>query len=297
MTLQGIWQLLKRTGIEWQADKIPLLAAALAYYTVFSLAPLLVIAIAIAGAVFGQEAAQNQIVAQFQGLIGKQGAQAIQTVINNAQQPESGGTVATIISIATLLFGASIVFGQLQMALNTIWEVEPKPGLNIKSFLQSRLLSFAMVLVIGFLLLVSLFFSAALTGIENFFGTAFPNLLVIGRLLNLVLSLGGVTLLFALIYRVLPDVRVSWRYLWIGAGVTSILFTIGKSLIGFYLGNSGVSSSYGAAGSIVVLLVWIYYSAQILLLGAEFTQVYAKRQGAQITINSYAQQAARKKTQ
>ncbi|MGG6265524.1 YihY/virulence factor BrkB family protein [Leptolyngbya sp. AN03gr2] len=289
MTFRGLWALLKQTIIEWQQDKIPLLAAALAYYTVFSLAPLLVIAIAIVGAVLGQQAAQNQIVMQFRGLIGEQGAQAIQAIINNAQQPGSGGTVATIVSIITLLFGASVVFGQLQEALNTIWEVQPKPGLNIKGFLQNRLLSFAMVLVIGFLLLVSLFFSAALAALESFFGTAFPNLIELGRFINIVLTLGGAAVLFALIYKVLPDVQVSWRYLWIGAGVTSVLFTIGKSLIGFYLGNSSVSSSYGAASSVIGLLIWIYYSAQILLFGAEFTQVYAKRQGALITASSYAQ--------
>jgi membrane protein len=276
---KAIWALLKQTAAEWQEDKVPLLAAALAYYTTFSLAPLLVIAIAIAGAVFGQDAVQGEIVGQIQGLVGKQGAEAIQSMLQNAYRPGSGGAVATGIGIVTLLFGASGVFGQLQEALNTIWHVKPKPGLGWKGFLQARFLSFAMVVVIGFLLLVSLVISAVLAGVTNFVGYLFPGLTIAGQILNFVISFSVVTVLFALIYKVLPDVVIPWKYLWLGSIFTAMLFNIGKFLIGLYLGSSGVSSTYGAAASLGIILVWVYYSAQILLIGAVFTKVYAQRRG------------------
>lgn len=278
MKLKSAWGLLKETFSAWQEDKIPLWAAALSYYTAFSLAPLLVIAIAIAGAVFGEEAARGQIVGQIQGLVGQQGAEAIQAMLQNAQRPGSGGAWATIIGIGALLLGASGVFGQLQDALNTIWSVEPKPGRGMKFFIQNRFLSFAMVLVIGFLLLVSLVLSAALAAVTAFFDQAFPSLAIAGQILNFVISFAVVTGLFALIYKVLPDVKIPWRYLWTGAIFTALLFTIGKFLIGLYLGN--VSSSYSAAASLGIILLWVYYSAQILLFGAEFTKVYARKYGA-----------------
>jgi membrane protein len=277
MQLKTIWILLKNTAIEWQEDKVSLWAAGIAFYTIFSLAPLLIIAIAIAGAVFGQEAAQNQIVEQIQGLIGKQGAQAVRTMIQNTQQPGSGGILATTLGVATLLLGASGVFGQLQEALNTIWNVQPQSGINIKNFLQKRLLSFAIVLVIGFLLLVSLIVSAVLAAIANFFGHLFPQWIQLGQILNFLFSFGGTTLLFALLYKVLPDINIAWSNIWIGATTSALLFTIGKFLIGLYLGNSSIGSSYGAASSLVIVLIWVFFSAQILLLGAEFTQVYTRR--------------------
>ena len=277
MQLKTIWVLFKNTAIEWQEDKVSLWAAGIAFYTIFSLAPLLIIAIAIAGAVFGHEAAQNQIVEQIQGLIGKQGAQAVRIMIQNTQQPGSGGILATTFGVATLLFGASAVFGQLQEALNTIWDVQPSSGINIKNFLQKRLLSFAIVLVIGFLLLVSLIVSTALAAIANFFGHLFPQWIQLGQILNFLFSLGGTTLLFALLYKVLPDINIAWSNIWIGATTSALLFTIGKFLIGIYLGNSSIGSSYGAASSLVIVLIWVFFSAQILLLGAEFTQVYARR--------------------
>lgn len=280
--------LLKGTVTEWREDKVPLWAAALAYYTIFSLAPLLILAIAIAGAAFGEDAARGEIVRQIQGLIGRQGAEAVQTMIENASQPGSGGTIATIFSIATLLFGASGVFGQLQEALNTIWEVKPDPSRGVKTMVYSRFLSFAMVLVIGFLLLVSLILSAVLAGISTYFSNLFPILASFGQVINFVVSFGVTTLLFALIYKVLPDVRIPWSDLWVGAAVTSLLFSIGRYLIGLYLGNSGVGSTYGAAGSIIVVLFWVYYSAQIILLGAEFTQVYAKFHGSRIVPAKHA---------
>ncbi len=282
-----IWVLLKNTAKEWQEDKVSLWAAAIAFYTIFSIAPLLIIAIAVAGAVFGREAAQNQIVGQIQELIGQQGAQAIQVMIQNAQQPGSGGTLATLFGIVTLLLGATGVFGQLQDALNTIWKVQPAPGLDIKNFLQKRLLSFAIVLVIGFLLIVSLIVSAVLAAIANFFGHLFPGWIQLGQILNFVFSLGGTTVLFALIYKVLPDLKIAWSNLWVGAIVTSLLFNFGKFLIGLYLGNSSIGSSYGAASSLVIVLIWVFFSAQMLLLGAEFTQVYTKQHRSQITSNEH----------
>jgi membrane protein len=277
-----IWALLREVFADWQEDKVPLLAAALAYYTTFSLAPLLVIAIAIAGAVFGENAVRGEIVTQIQGLVGQQGAEVIQTMLQNAHKPESGGVIATIVGVITLLFGASGVFGQLQDALNTIWRVKPKPERGIKNFIQDRFLSFAMVVVIGFLLLVSLLVSAVLAGINTFVGNLFPELALIGQILNFLISFGVVTVLFALIYKFLPDVEMPWRYLWIGSTVTALLFNIGKSLIGVYLGSSSVGSAYGATASLAIVLLWVYYSAQILLFGAEFTKVYAKRRGARI---------------
>lgn len=288
MRLKTIVRLLKDTIKEWQEDKVSLWAAALAYYTMFSIAPLLLIAITVAGSIFGEEAARGELVTQIQGLIGREGAEAIQSMIQNTQHNESGGLIATIFGVATLLFGASGVFGQLQEALNAIWEVKPKPGLGWKSFVKSRFLSFAMVLVIGFLLLVSLVLSTVLSVISTFFSSRVPDFVVVGHFLNFAISFGVITLLFASIYKFLPDVRLPWKHLWIGAGVTALLFTIGKYLIGLYLGSSGVTSTYGAAGSIVIILLWVFYSAQILLFGAEFTQVYAKRYGGGLSPSKHA---------
>ncbi|MBD3883649.1 YihY/virulence factor BrkB family protein [Phormidium tenue FACHB-886] len=288
MKLKAIVRLLKETAEEYQTDRVSLWAAALAYYTMFSLAPLLLIAIAIAGSIFGEEAVRGELVNQIQGLVGREGAEAIQSMIQSTQRPDSGGVIATLFGIATLLFGASGVFGQLQDALNTIWQVKPKPGLGWKSFIKSRFLSFAMVLVIGFLLLVSLVLSAVLSAVSTFFSSRVPDFVILGQFLNFALSFGVITLLFASIYKFLPDVRLPWKDLWVGAAVTSFLFTIGKFLIGLYLGSSSVSSTYGAAGSIVVILIWVFYSAQILLIGAEFTQVYARRRGSGIRPSKHA---------
>ena len=288
MQTKRVFKLVKETFTEWQEDNVPLLAAALAYYTLFSLAPLLVIAIAIAGAFFGEAAAQRDIAGQIQGMVGKDGAEAIQAMIQNANKPSAGGAIATLFGVITLVLGASGVFGQLQTALNTIWEVKPKPGRGLKSFLQTRFLSFAMVVVIGFLLLVSLVLSAVLAGISNFFGSFLPALTALGVVLSFVLSFAVTTVLFAAIYKFLPDVKVPWRNLWVGAAVTSLLFSIGRFLIGLYLGNSAIGSTYGAAGSLIVILVWVFYSAQILLIGAEFTQVYSKNRGVPIEPSPHA---------
>jgi membrane protein len=288
MKLKTVLRLLKETFAEWQKDRVPLLAASLAYYTVFSIAPLLIIAISIAGAFFGEEAVRGEIIGQIQGLIGKDSASTIQGMLQNTQKPNSGGTIATVFGVVTLLLGASGVFGQLQEALNIIWGVKPKPGRNIATFIQSRFLSSAMVLVIGFLLLVSSVLSAMLVVVTHFIRNLWPGFQILGQSLDFLLSLFIVTLLFASIYKVLPDVKVPWRNLWVGAGVTALLFNFGKYLISLYLGNSGVASTYGAAGSIIIVLVWIFYSAQILLLGAEFTQVYSKYLGTPIRPSSHA---------
>jgi membrane protein len=276
-----IVELLKETFKEWQEDKASRLAAALAYYTAFSIAPLIIIAIAIAAVVFGEEAARGGIDDQLRGLIGQQGAAAVQDMIKNSNKPAEG-TIATIISVVLLLFGASGVFGQLQDSLNTIWEVAPKPGRGVMGFIKDRFLSFSMVLGIGFLLLVSLVLSAVLAGLNNVLGGLMPGLSFLWGILNFLISFGVITLLFALIYRVLPDAKIAWGDVWFGSIITALLFTIGKSLIGLYLGNSSVGSTYGAAGSFVVLLLWVNYSAQILFFGAEFTQVYANKYGSHI---------------
>lgn len=281
MKPKDILGLLKDTFTEWQEDKASRLAAALAYYTVFSLAPLLIIAIAIAAVVFGQEAAQGKIVNQLDGLLGLQGAEAVQEMIKNSSRETNQGTIATIISVGLLLFGASGLFGQLQDSLNTIWEVAPNPNRGVMGFIRDRFLSFSMVLGIGFLLLVSLMLSAGLSAVGNYFGHLLPGLPFI-QFLNFALSFGVVTVLFALIYRVLPDAKIAWGDVWIGAAITSLLFTVGKLLLGLYLGNGSVGSTYGAAGSFVVLLLWVNYSAQILFFGAEFTQVYANKYGSRI---------------
>lgn len=278
MRLKGWIRLIRETYAECKNDNVPLHAAALAYYTIFSLAPLLLIAIAVAGAAFGEEAARGELVRQIQGLVGKEGAVAIQAMIENASRPESGGMLATVIGFFLLMLGASGVFGQLQMALNTIWNAKliPVPGRGFRNFLITRFLSFAMILVIGFLLLVSLLLSSLLVVAGSSLNRLMPGLPVLGQGLNLLISLGVITVLFASIYKYLPDVRVPWRDLWVGAAVTSVLFNIGKAAIGFYIGISSFSSTYGAAGSLVIVLIWIFYSAQILLIGAEFTQVYSR---------------------
>ncbi|HEY9876153.1 MAG TPA: YihY/virulence factor BrkB family protein [Candidatus Obscuribacterales bacterium] len=281
MKPKDILDLLKETFQEWQEDKAARLAAALSYYTAFSVAPLLIIVIAIVALVFGQDAAQGRIDEQIQGLVGPQGAKAIQEMIVNSRKPTEG-TIATIISFVVLFFGASGVFAELQDSLNTIWEVAPKPGQGVKAVVKHRFMSFAMVLGIGFLLLVSLGLSTALAAVGGYLGQLLPNLDIVVRLLNFAISFGVITLLFAMIYRILPDVKIAWGDVWLGAAITSLLFAIGKWAIGLYLGNSSVGSTYGAAGSFVVFLLWVNYSAQILFFGAEFTQVYANKYGSQI---------------
>lgn len=275
------WPLLKDTAQKWSADKAPRLGAALSYYTVFSLVPLLVLTIAIAGLAFGKEAAQEAMMEQIAGLVGPQSAAAIKQMMDIAQKPSSGA-VASLIAIGTLLLGASGVFAQLQDALNTVWGVEPKAGRGIWGAIKDRFFSFVAVLGTGFLLLVSLVLSAALAAFGKLFLSWLPGQEAVLHVADLAVSFGVITLLFAMMFKLLPDAKIAWRDVWVGAGLTSLLFTIGKFLIGLYLGKADIGSAYGAAGSLVILLVWVYYSSQILLFGAEFTSVYANRYGSRI---------------
>ncbi|HTE53983.1 MAG TPA: YihY/virulence factor BrkB family protein [Kofleriaceae bacterium] len=281
MTLRDGWELTKETFSEWIDDKASRLAAALAYYTLFSLAPLLIIAIGIAGLVFGEDAARGQVMVQLRGLIGERGAAFLQDLLV-ASRGTSHGIAATVIGLVVLLFGAAGVFGQLQDALNTIWEVKSRPGRGWRGILQDRFLSFAMVLGTGFLLLVSLTASAAFAAIGTYLSGVLPIPAAALEAVNFGVSFALTAFLFALIFKIVPDAKIAWRDVWIGAGLTAFLFSIGKLLIGIYLGKSSVASTFGAAASPVVLMVWIYYSAQILFLGAEFTQVYATRYGSRI---------------
>jgi membrane protein len=275
------WQIVKEASLDWMEDKAAQLGAALAFYSVLSLAPLLVLSIAAAALFFGEEAARGQIVEQLRGLIGAEGAVAIEAMINSAQKLETG-SLAAVLGLAVLLFGASGVFGQLQDSLNTIWEAPPRVGPGIWGFIRDRFLSFAMVVCVGFLLLVSLVLSAAIAGLGTYLGNSWPGLESVGHLASSAVTFVMATFLFALIYKVLPDVKIAWRDVWIGAALTAALFTIGKLLIGLYLGKSGIASAYGAGGSLIVLVLWLYYSAQILLFGAELTQVCARRYGSRI---------------
>lgn len=281
-------ELLKQTGAEWTEDKVPRLGAALAYYAIFSLAPLLVISLAILGLVYEGDAARDELNKQLQGLLGEVGAKGADELIDAAQKPKEG-RMAMVLGIVALLFGASGVFGQLQDALNTIWEVEPKPGRGILGMLRDRFFSFTMVLGTGFLLLISLVLSAAVAALGSWASQRLPLPEAVLHAMNLGVSFLVFALLFALIFKYVPDVKIAWRDVWIGAVATAFLFTVGKFLIGLYLGHSSLASSYGAAGSLAVILVWVYYSAQILFLGAEFTQVYAKMYGSSVKPSENAQ--------
>ncbi|MGB3615738.1 MAG: YihY/virulence factor BrkB family protein [Elainellaceae cyanobacterium] len=289
MSPKQVWRLIKEAFQEWNQDDASRLAAALAYYTVFSLAPLLVLVIAIASLIFDQATVRDQIMAQMQSLLGSSGAEVLSTVLENANQPgQSSGWVASIISLVLLLVGATGVLAQLQTSLNIVWNVKTRPDMGVMGFVRKRLLSLGMILVIGFLLLVSLVISSVVTGFSGYLQGLMPGLDALTQLINFVVSFGMITLLFALIYRFLPDVRIAWGDVWFGAAITSLLFSLGKFVIGLYLGNSSIGSAYGAAGSVIVLLVWVFYSAQILFFGAELTQVYARRHGSQIQPNEYA---------
>lgn len=288
-----VFGVLKQTFSEWSEDKAPMLGASLAYYTVFSLAPLLIISIAIAGFFLGQEAARGQIFDQINGLLGNQGAKAMQDMVQNAGSKPATGVIASVVGVVTLLCGASGVFGQLQTSLNIIWGVEPKPGRGILGMVKDRFLSFGFILVVGFLLLVSLLLTAAISFVAEWIGGLTPGTEVFAQVLNFVLSFGVTTVLFALIFKFLPDAKIAWKDVWLGAAITAALFTLGKFGLGLYLGKSSVGSSFGAAGSLIVLLLWVYYSAQILFFGAEFTQVWANRFGSHVVPADDAKPAGR----
>lgn len=276
-----VMKLLKQTFKEYNEDKVPRLAAALAYYTVFSIPPLLVIVIAIVGFFFGRSNAQDAILQQVSNLIGAQGADAIGTILMSTDDPE-GGLIATIIGVVLLLLGASGVFGQLQDSLNTIWEVRPKPGQGIGAMIRKRFFTFSMVLGVGFLLLVSMVITTFLVSLGTIIRGVLPGSTLVLQIVNFLVAFLLITLLFGLIYRYVPDAKIAWKDVWLGAAVTTLLFTIGKQVIGLYLGNSDIGSTFGIFASLIVLLVWVYYFAQIMLFGAEFTQVYANMYGAHI---------------
>jgi membrane protein len=272
--------LVKESFSEWQRDKASRLAAALAYYTAFSIAPLLLLIISVAGIFLGDEAAQGTIFFQLQGLLGPEAAGFFQSAIAHSREP-GASSISAVIGIATLIWSAGNVFGQLQDALNTIWEVQPAPS-GIVGTVKRRIVPLSMVLGVGFLLLVSLALSAGISAVGSFLGDILPGSNAFWQVVNAVMSLAIITFLFAAIFKILPDAEVRWSDVWIGAIVTSLLFVIGKTLIGLYLGHASVGSTYGAAGSLLVFLVWVYYSAQILFFGAEFTQVYARARGSRI---------------
>ncbi len=274
MIVIRIWRLLKETLQQWQKDKASRIAAALAYYTIFSVAPLLVLAIAIAGAVFGQDAAKEQIVTQLESWVGTKGAAPILVALDNASQPGAGG-IASLVSIGFLLLGASGVLAQLQDALNTVWNVEPRTNRGIWEFIRKRLLSFSMVLVMGFMLMLSLILSTVISALSKYRTDFLPGSGIIWENLDFIVSLGLTSFMFALMFKYVPDVKITWKDVGVGGAITALLFSFGKYLLGWYLSQGSMGSAYGAAGSLIVFLVWIYYSAQIILLGAEFTQVYS----------------------
>jgi membrane protein len=280
---------LRQTFQEWLQDKAPQLGAALAYYTVFSLAPLVLVLLAIVGVIFRDDpaGAWDKITEQMGYFLDPSAVQVVQSIAQKASQPGKS-TLATLIGVALALFGASGVFGQLQDALNTIWGVKAKPGRGIWGFLRSRFLSFAMVAGICFLLLVSLAIEALLKGFSHYVQSVLPGGIVIALTIYVVFDFVVVVLLFAMIFKFLPDVEIQWRDVWIGAVMTAILFGIGKWVLGFYLGSGAAGSAYGAASSLITLLLWVYYSSQILLFGAEFTQVYASRAGRGLKPAKYA---------
>jgi len=271
------WDLIRSAATQWMGHKDARLGAALAYYSIFSLGPLILIAIAIAGLLFGQEAVRGQVTGGLKDLLGDTGAQAIDAMLAGASRP-SQGIVATVIGIGTLVFAAVGVVVQLKDALNTVWEVDTPPGKGLWGFTRTYVLSLAGVLSLGFLLLISMLVTTALAAGGKYLASYLPEAAL--QAVSFVLSFVVISLLFSMMFKWLPDAKIAWRDVWIGAVVTAGLFEIGKFLIGLYIGKQGLESTYGAAASIVIVLIWVYYSAQIVLLGAEFTNVYAKQRGS-----------------
>ena len=288
MNLRKIGRLFQETFKEWQADKAPLIAAALAYYTVFSISPLLVIAIAIAGTVFGDQTAQAKITDQLVALVGQDGVKPILQALNNISQPKIRG-FASLISIGILIIGASGIFAQLQDALNTVWKVKPQPGQGVMLFLRKRLSSFLMVLAIGFLLILSLMLSAVVATLRRYRTDFLPGSSVLWENLDFIVSFGLITFLFCLMFKYVPDVKIAWKDVFIGSIITALLFLFGKYLLGLYLSKGSLGSAYGAAGSLIVFLAWVYYSAQIILFGAEFTHVYTRMYGSKVRPRKHSQ--------
>jgi membrane protein len=279
LSLKEGWDLAKAAISSWVEDYAPSMGAALSYYTMFSIAPLLLIVISIAGLVFGQDAARGEIVSQLGGLMGADAAKAVERLLVSVNKPGTG-VVSTVVGLAVLFIGATTVFGELQDSLDRIWRAPARERSGIWGLLRARFLSFGMILAVGFLLIASLVFSAGLSALGKWWAPLFGGWEALLQVVNFVASFGLITVMFALIYKIMPRVRIQWHDVWIGAAVTALLFTIGKFLIGLYIGKTSVASGFGAAGSLVVVLLWMYYSAQIFLLGAEFTWVYAHRHGS-----------------
>jgi membrane protein len=291
---KGIVALFKNTASEWIRDKCPQLGAALAYFTVFSLAPLVLVLLAVFGLIFGSsDQAREKITEQLQYLIDPSGIKVIQDIATNASKPQSG-ILATTIGVIVGLFGASGVFGQLQDALNTIWGIKPMPGGGIWGFIRTRFLSFAMVGGVCFLLLVSLTVETLLKGLNDYLKNMLPGGHILALAIFLLFDVAIIVLLFAMIFRYLPDAKIAWRDVWVGATLTAVLFVLGKFVLGLYLGSGAAGSAYGAASSLITLLLWIYYAAQILLFGAEFTQVYANTYGTHVEPQEHAVKVERK---
>jgi membrane protein len=279
--LKELWHFLRYAGKAWMADNATRLASAVAFYSILSLAPLVVLAVAIAGMVFGEGAAREGLIHQMRDLVGEEGSKVVETALDHAKKP-SAGVLASVIGAVTLLFGASGVFGELHDAMNSIWKVRTKAGRGILGMVRDKFLSFGMVLTIGFLLLVSLVLSTALSAVGDYLSGQAPGVPILMRMANILVSLLVVTGLFAVLFRYLPDARPAWRSVWFGAVATGILFTLGKYLIGLYLGKAAVGSPFGAAGSLVVMVVWVYYSALIVFFGVELTKARADRQGEKV---------------
>jgi membrane protein len=283
-----VWASLKESFTGFGDHKVTKLSASLAYFTTFSIGPLLIVIIFIAGKVFGDEAAEGTVFNQIKGFIGPDGAAQIQTIIKNAALSGKSG-ISAVIGIITLLIGATTVFGEIQDSINSIWGVKAKPKAGIMKLVTTRLLSFGMIASLGFLLLVSLAVTAVVEGIGGRLKEVFPDIaVVVLYIVNLVITLGVVTVLFAIIFKVLPDIKIKWKDIWPGALATAILFMIGKFLISLYISKSDIGGTYGSAGSLVVLIVWIYYSSMILYFGAEFTKAYALKKGVHIVPSEYA---------
>lgn len=274
ISMKQIWLLFKTAFTSWSDDYAQSMGAALAYYTMFSIAPLLLIVISITGLIFGQEVARGEIIGQLNNLMGEQGVLAIQTLLKSVNQPAEGIT-ATAIGIILLLVGATTVFGELQNSMDRIWKAPAREGSGLWHLIQARLLSFGMIMGIGFLLMVSLIFSAGLSAMSKWWSSAFSGWMVVMSVFNFVFSFVLTTGMFAMIYKIMPRVTIRWNEVWIGATITAALFTVGKWLIGIYIGQSAIASGYGPAGALLALLIWIYYSAQIFLMGAEFTWAYS----------------------
>lgn len=273
-------QLCKQAVGAWSDDYAPSMGAALSYYSVFSMAPLLLIVIAVAGLVFGEEAARGELFGQLAGLMGVEAAKTMETLLVSVNKPAQG-IVSTLIGVAVLLVGATTVFGELQDALDRIWRAPARArSSGLWNLLHTRLLSFGMVLGIAFLLMISLVLGAVVSALGKWWGDAFIGWEIVAQLINIVLGFALTTGVFAMIYKIMPRVQVRWYDVWIGAAITAMLFTVGRFLIGLYIGKSGVASSFGAAGSLIVIFVWVYYSAQVFLMGAELTWHYAKTYGS-----------------